>query len=238
MAAVAAHFASWNFTSDRTAKTSSGVAAYSIDLAIFMRLLLSRSGCPPCGGRRVASVATSPSGPRRHLSQPHRLAGHELGGCVDRSGREDGDDGVATGDGVVGEEERPAGRRRAAGQPHGRRPRWAARDPRKAAARTRGLPSSRTPTRSLVGADLPGVPRSARRGPRASRSGVPRVSSNVTEPLGRGATGATSTRGSPAGRPTGRTSPALNGAGPISESVSYERDPSTGGTSTPPRTLT
>ena len=56
MAAVAAHFASWNFTSDRTAKTSSGVAAYSIDLAIFMRLLLS-PGWLPTRWRVVASSA-------------------------------------------------------------------------------------------------------------------------------------------------------------------------------------
>ena len=76
MAAVAAHLASWNFTSDRTAKTSSGVAAYSIDLAIFMRLLLSRQWVPTvrrdvaCQRSHVA-VRTA----RAACRKPHRLTG-------------------------------------------------------------------------------------------------------------------------------------------------------------------
>jgi hypothetical protein len=50
-------------------------------------------------------------------------------------------------------------------------------------------------------------------------------------------TGATSTNGSsPRSVPTGSRSPAFNGRGPRPESVSVLRDPSTGGTSTPPRT--
>ena len=227
MAAVAAHLASWKSSSDSTAKTSSGVAAYSIVLAIFMRLLLSL-WWPAAAWRTgpVASVATSAVRPGESSRRRTCWPGDGLGGEVRRALGEHRDDRVAAGDRVVGQEHHrlPVGGTCTAPRTT---PSLGSSVLDAAAARRRAGPSSRTPTRSLAARrSTPAAVSAAGSRSQSARGPGQHVEGRRGRSAG-SATGATSTSGSPAGVPTGSRSPGCSGADRSPESVSFERDPRT-----------
>ena len=150
-------------------------------------------------------------------------------------GDHDGQHGVAAGHRVVGEEQHRARRPAAPAPPRAPCPRSAARrrGPAPAAARP-----AAGPTRLLSAVTVHSCGRQRRPG-RRLQPVAPRPGQHPQHRRGRTAR-APARRRPPARRParspTGSTSPARSGAGPSPESVSVLREPSTGGTSMPPRT--